>query len=94
MQIYKTQVILDALNERFKEYAANTQKKFERISTFTESDFKNAGGAENVIAQFVADAKSFTVDINEFAAPYVLELICQRWQRKKRIAESPAEFTK
>lgn len=94
MQIYKTQVILEALNERFKEYVTSTQKKFAQMSKFNESDFENAGGAANVIAQFVADAKSFTVDINEFAAPYVLELMSSRWQREKRITKSPAEFTK
>lgn len=94
MQIYKTQVILDGLSERLKKYVDQMQIKLALMSKYKESDFENIGGAENVIAQLVANTKDFAVDVNEFAAPYVLELMSSRWQRKKRIAESPAEFTK
>lgn len=78
----KTHIIIQALNESFDNYVAKTQKKFEHMSKFTEYDFKNAGGAEKVIAQFITDAKIFTAKIYELAAPYVLELVCQRCQRE------------
>lgn len=84
----KTHIIIQALNESFDNYVAKTQKKFEHMSKFTEYDFKNSGGAEKVIAQFITDAKGFAVDINKIAAPYVLELVCQRWQRENEIAAS------